>query len=1170
MAFGTDDNTDMVQDPHCLADARTEATYRAPRRKNPLLRRFALCLALLGLFLAASPTAPARAEKPRKNILFLNSYHDGYAWSDEILKGVRAFFAQSQFAVDLQIEYMDTKRFATPERTRSLFEFYRSKFKDAHFDLIMVSDDFAYNFILDYQNRLLPGVPVVFCGVNDFKRARLAGKTNVTGLVENVDFEGTLRLAARLHPDANRMIVIGDRSVTGMAIQGQLRAIAPKVRDILEFEYWDDLPLSVILDRLRAMPQNTLLFVIPMYLEHDGQLYAADEVLEAISANVSLPVYSCWRFLLGHGCVGGRLHSGIDHGRIAAGMALRILAGADPSSIRVVERFDDPYAFDYNVLRKLDIPLDKLPSGADLINEPYRFYTIDKGLFWTIIVSFAIMAFILVLLVTSISQRRRIQERVNDQLSFLKILMDAIPLPLYSLTRHGLFQDCNQAFERLFGVSREAIAGKQAEDIGAPNAGAADLRDTVDRELLAHAGVRMYESTLHLPGGDDRAVMLSKATYLNAKGEILGLVGVLNDITSLKRAQEELRQAEEKYRGIFENSVLGIFRAAPDGSLLDANHALVEMLGFTARADLLATGTNFLSGQEDGAPIWPPAAPGPGGVAAYRREFVRPDGRRITTFLHIRAIAGRDGSLAAFEGVVEDITQRENAELALSKSERMLQLVLDTIPQLVSWKDRDLRYLGVNRSFVSFFGLEEARRVLGRTDEELLGGSEFAQTAQEADRQVVDKNQPQYRATWVAEDGFGRPVLLEVSRVPLHDAEGQVVGLLCAAEDVTEKASLERQLLQSQKMEAIGTLAGGIAHDFNNILTSIINSAELALMDTTEGTEISKDLLRVLKAGQRGSQLVRQILAFSRPSQAGFQAVNVAEVARETLSLLSASLPRNISLHEDIRKDPALAQADPIQLHQVFLNLCTNAFQAMREIGGDLSLTLDAEHLDPQSAEALNVAAGNYLRLRITDNGPGIDQDILDKIFDPFFTTKGKAEGTGLGLAVVHGIIQAHKGAVAVKSVPWERTTFDIYLPEYERVGDVYDGLPEHVRRGQGRILFVEDDEDQLATIPRVLGHLGYEVTGKASALEAMQALDESPGSFDAVLTDFDMPEINGVEFARRLSVQHPGVPVIMISGRLHTGDIPPDLPPNILRVLAKPYSQVAISEALREILSVG
>jgi PAS domain S-box-containing protein len=1013
------------------------------------MRAFAaacLCLALLlsaNLFLAPA----AHAEPVRKNVLYLNSYHNGYAWSDEILEGLRSFFAESGFAVDLQIEYMDTKRFATPERQKALFEFYRDKFKGASFDIIIASDDFAYNFVLNYQDKLLPGIPVVFCGVNDFRRERLKGRENITGLVENVDFEDTLRLAARLHPDLRRMIVIGDRSVTGAAIQHQIRETVPKLKGLLEFEFWDELPLSEILERLGTTPKDAMLFIIPVYLERDGKLYSADEVVELISANVSMPVYSCWRFLLGHGCVGGRLHSGVDHGRMAARLAFRILAGEKPSNIPVVESFNDPYAFDYNVLRRLDIPLSSLPSGSEIINEPYAFYTINKGLFWTIMCSLGALVFILVLLVASITQRRRIQERVNDQLSFLKILMDAIPLPIYSLDRVGVFQDCNLAFERFFGVTREGISGQLPQDINAPAVAGADcLRDEVDRQLLTTPGARIYECSLDAAHGVQRSMIVSKATYLNAKGETMGLVGVLSDVTGLKRAEEELRQAEEKYRGIFENSVLGIFRAAPDGTLLDANRALLDLLNQDDLAALRKMGARFLA--DDGAEAWLAAAPGPGGAAAFRREVQRPDGTCIAVFLHIRGVADSFGRLLAFEGIVEDITQREEAERALHESQRMF--------------------------------------------------------------------------------------------------------------------------LQSQKMEAIGTLAGGIAHDFNNILTTILNSAELALLDSPEGSEMTTDLLRVLKASQRGSQLVRQILAFSRPSQAGFEAVNVAEVVRETLSLLSASLPRNITVREDIRRDPALALADPIQLHQVFLNLCTNAFQAMRETGGDLLLTLHDEALDASAAEALSLPPGRYLRLCISDTGPGIPGDILDKIFDPFFTTKGKAEGTGLGLAVVHGIITSHKGTVVVSSVPWERTSFDIYLPLLEQADALDQGQATQVRRGQGRILFVEDDQDQLATIPRVLGRLGYEVTAAPSAAQALRTLGDARRSFDLVLTDFDMPGVNGVEFARRLATEHPGLPVVMVSGRLHAGEMPPDLPPNILRVLAKPYSQGALSEVLREILGAA
>ena len=1007
------------------------------------LRAACLCLALL-LSAGLIPPAAAQAEPVRKSVPFLNSYHHGYAWSDDILTGVRSFFAGSGFAVDLQIEYMDTKRFATPERERALYEFYREKFKLSHFDIVIASDDFAYNFILDYQDKLLPGVPVVFCGVNDFQPQRLAGRTDITGIIENVDFEATLRLAARLHPERRRMIVIGDRSVTGAAIQGQIREVAPRVKDILDLEFWDDLPLPEIMERLGAMPKDAMLFIIPIYLEHAGKLYSADEVVELIAASVNLPVYSCWRFLLGHGMVGGRLHSGVDHGRMAARLAFRVLSGEKPANVPVVDHFNDPYVFDYNVLRRLNIPVNSLPAGSELINEPYAFYTINKGLFWTIIISLVTLLFILVLLVASISQRRRIQERVNDQLSFLKILMDAIPLPIYSLDRVGAFQDCNLAFERFFGVTRAGIAGRLPQDIGGPAvAGAACLRDEVDRQLLAEPGSRVYECSLDAAHGVPRSMIVSKATYLNAKGGIMGLVSVLSDVTGLKRAEEELRQAEEKYRGIFENSVLGIFRAGPDGTLLDANRALLDMLGQNDLAALRQMGPGFLDG--DSSADWLSAAPGPGGAAAYRREIRRPDGAGIAIFLHIRGVADFAGNLLAYEGIVEDITQREEAQRALHESQRML--------------------------------------------------------------------------------------------------------------------------LQSQKMEAIGTLAGGIAHDFNNILTSILNSAELALLDAPEGSEMAGDLLRVLKASQRGSQLVRQILAFSRPSQAGFEAVNVAEVVRETLSLLAASLPRNITVREDIRRDPALALADPIQLHQVILNLCTNAFQAMRDVGGDLLLTLQDVALDATAAEALSLPPGPCLRLSISDTGPGIRPEVMDKIFDPFFTTKGKAEGTGLGLAVVHGIITAHKGAVAVHSVPWERTSFDIYLPLLERGPAPDKGQAEQVRRGQGRILFVEDDQDQLATIPRVLGRLGYEVSGRASAAQALRALDDAPGAFDLVLTDFDMPGVNGVEFAQRLLATHPGLPVVMVSGRLHAGEIPPDLPANIVRVLAKPYSQGALSAVLREIL---
>lgn len=1121
----------------------------------------AVCMAAFVLFASA-----AHAQSVRKNILFLNSYHNGYSWSDNIFAGIKSTLEQSEYSIVLQVEYMDSKKFHYEDTVRTLISLYRDKFRDKHFDLIIVSDNIAYDFILEHGEQLFPGVPVVFCGVNDFDPATLKSRA-MTGVVESFDVASNLELAMRLHPGMRRMVVIGDRSVTGRAIRTQIEQALPRFNGNLTFEFWDEYNLEQMLDWIRNAKPDTFFYFIPMYRDIDGQFYSAQELLQRVRANTNAPLYSNWSFLLGSGIVGGKLLSGEAHGAAAARLALQVLSGTRPQDVPVVKYSDEPWEFDYNELKRMHVSERSLPEGSTIINAPSRFYELNKQVFWTIIVSLVILTIILVLLVMNILEKRSVELRIKDQLSFLRLLMDTIPIPIYSKDRYGRYQECNMAFERFFGVQRADIMNRNEWQL--QGTGLSQLHDSVDSALLRKPGVEIYEQTITPTGGPNHGqphnIILHKATNINARSDIAGLVGIIFDYTDRKKAEDSLRAAEEKYRSIFENSPLGIFRIKPDGDLLDINPAIGSMSGDDSpetmlrtmlRSEFPFTGDLKLSHDGNGEEI-----------RTYEKAFTRSDGATLIANISLRIIRDRLGNVELLEGFAENVTKRKRAEKARRESERMLQLVLDNIPQLVSWKDKNLRYLGANKSFLNFFGTNGPESILGKTNIDIFPSTADAEHLFAAELKVIAENTPQYQTRVSLSGPHGGMVWLETNRVPLHGDDGEVVGLLTAAEDITQRINLERQLLQSQKMEAIGTLAGGISHDFNNILTSIINSVELAITDIDEDSITHNDMARALKAAQRGSQLVKQILTFSRPSLEGFMTTNINEVLTEATGLIKASMPRNIEIRERVQDVPAVTHADPTQIHQVVMNLCTNAFQALREHGGFLELSLDKVRLEEEDAKMITVAPGNYFMITVADNGPGIAPDILDKIFDPFFTTKGKTEGTGLGLAVVHGIVKAHRGGILVSSKAFQRTAFEIYLPcmeQMEALESPAANVPEH---GVGRILFVEDDEDQLQTIPRVLEALGYSVHASGHPADALAMLQHTPDAWDLLITDFDMPDINGLELAAEVVKMAPDLPVILVSGRdvasQGLGSVP-----NIRTMISKPYNKGILAEAIHRVLT--
>jgi PAS domain S-box-containing protein len=362
---------------------------------------------------------------------------------------------------------------------------------------------------------------------------------------------------------------------------------------------------------------------------------------------------------------------------------------------------------------------------------------------------------------------------------------------------------------------------------------------------------------------------------------------------------------------------------------------------------------------------------------------------------------------------------------------------------------------------------------------------------------------------------------------------GTVGNYAALIRDVTNEVHLERQLRQAQRMEAIATLAGGIAHDFNNNLASIITCTELARDDIPEDSPTRELLDVVLKSGYRGKNLVKQILTFSCQGEQERKPVQVEMIVHECLRLLRASLPASIEIHCRMGDRLGMVLADPTQVHQIIMNLCTNAGHAMRETGGMLEIGLADTDLEGGDIAGFpDLAPGPYLMLSVKDTGHGMDRPTMERIFDPFFTTKRKSEGTGLGLSVIHGIVRNHGGAITVASEPGRGATFTVYLPRIECPAEkIPDDLPSLVERGQERILLVDDEQDVAFSGGRMLERLGYDVVVKSGGREALALFRAGPEQFDLVITDHAMPGMSGTELAKELTRIRPGIPVILCTG---------------------------------------
>lgn len=514
-----------------------------------------------------------------------------------------------------------------------------------------------------------------------------------------------------------------------------------------------------------------------------------------------------------------------------------------------------------------------------------------------------------------------------------------------------------------------------------------------------------------------------------------------------------------------------------------------------------------------------------------------------------------------------ELKVRRRAEEALAQEQYLMRILMDHVPDHVYFKDAESRFMSVSRSLAQRHGVEPAQ-LRGKADFDLFTG-EHAQRARDDERRIMRTGEAildqEEKETWPD----GKITWVSTTKLPLRDTTGRIVGTFGVSRDITEKKKLEEQFLRAQRLESLGMLSAGIAHDLNNILAPVLMGAPLLRIRASHPSDL-RVLDTIETSAGRGAALVRQILSFAHGASGDKVLIQAKHLLRDIAGLVEQTFPKNIGLEEDIPNDLWTVQGNPTQLHQVLLNLCVNARDAMPR-GGTLRLSASNRVLDAAAVSQVgqNGTPGAYLVLEVADTGTGIPPEIVARIWDPFFTTKAEGKGTGLGLATVRGIAANHDGFVHVESVQDRGTTFQVFLPASDRgvAGPADVASPTFLARGQGELVLVVDDEDSIRElVAAVLGRYGYHVLAAANGTEAMALYLPRSEEIALVITDISMPEMGGGDLSLALSRLNPAVKVLFMSGAGATPGAEDNIPPDA-RVLTKPFAVDKLVIAVHEML---
>jgi PAS domain S-box-containing protein len=591
-----------------------------------------------------------------------------------------------------------------------------------------------------------------------------------------------------------------------------------------------------------------------------------------------------------------------------------------------------------------------------------------------------------------------------------------------------------------------------------------------------------------------------------------------------------LKGAEQPYRILVETMNEGAVTLSSDGIILYCNNSLANMLHRPLKGFVGTPISTYVA--TDDHPLLA-ALLNTSSLECKKDEirFITGQGDPVPTLISCCAFdpLGAQGRVV----VITDLTQQKRSEEFMAE-ERLTRSIIEQAEEVILVCDEKGRIIRASRLAHQ---LCNENPLLKQFDE--VVPLRLTQTGRVFSLlpAMAEKNTKNIEVESRQSDGRNLHFLLNAS--PLKGAQDVNIGIVLMLTDITERKQneetrikLEEQLRQAQKMEAIGTLAGGIAHDFNNILGAILGYSEMAKEDCTPGSSIENDLNQVIVAGHRAKDLVKQILSFSHQTVSENKLLQPAVIVEETLKLLRSSLPTTITIQQDIKVDTGLIYVDPTQIHQILMNLCTNAYHAMEDKGGLLTISLRERTLSKHDLLGVpHIQPGNFVELSVRDNGLGMSQDLQEKIFDPYFTTKEVGKGTGMGLAIVHGIVKSYGGYISCNSQVGEGTEFTILLPVIQGNAATEIKNAQSTPAGTEHILLDDDEKILVEMSSSMLQRMGYTVTARTSSVEALATFTNQPDAYDLVITDQTMPGMTGIDLARRMLQIRPELPIILCTG---------------------------------------